>query len=132
MLRDHGAMSETATADGAYDGAVMSHAALTHPAAYPMLRVVTPRYADLGGDGLVSAMGLGRWFEDARVGVALPGFRRLVEGRRVRGVPDPARRAAHDRDVADRVDRSGGGGFGAEIALGVCFSHGLYGPCRHR
>ena len=54
-------------------------AALTDLAAYPVLRDVVPRYADLGGDGLVNAIGLGRWFEDARVGVELPGFRRLVE-----------------------------------------------------
>lgn len=54
-------------------------AALTHPAAYPVLRDVAPRYSDLGPDGDVSATGLTRWFEDARVGMELPLFRRLVE-----------------------------------------------------
>ncbi|MDL5158207.1 acyl-ACP thioesterase domain-containing protein [Actinomycetospora termitidis] len=54
-------------------------AALTHPAAYPVLRDVSPRYSDLGPDGRISAIGLTRWFEDARVGVELPAFRRLVE-----------------------------------------------------
>lgn len=53
--------------------------ALTHPGAYPVLRDVVPRYSDLGPDGMVSATGLTRWFEDVRVGVELPGFRRLVE-----------------------------------------------------
>ncbi|MEJ2871289.1 hypothetical protein WCD74_26265 [Actinomycetospora sp. OC33-EN08] len=54
-------------------------AALTHPAAYPVLRDVTPRYSDLGPDGAITATGVVRWFEDARVGMQLPSFRRLVE-----------------------------------------------------
>ncbi|MCD2187459.1 acyl-ACP thioesterase domain-containing protein [Actinomycetospora soli] len=54
-------------------------AALTHPAAYPSLRDVSPRYSDLGPDGTISATGLTRWFEDVRVGTELPAFRRLVE-----------------------------------------------------
>lgn len=53
--------------------------ALTHPGAYPVLRDVVPRYSDLGPDGMISATGLARWFEDVRVGVELPAFRRLVE-----------------------------------------------------
>ncbi|HEY2190897.1 MAG TPA: hypothetical protein VGH76_01160 [Actinomycetospora sp.] len=53
--------------------------ALTHPGAYPALRDVVPRYSDLGPDGMISATGLARWFEDVRVTVELPGFRRLVE-----------------------------------------------------
>ncbi len=64
-------MSDTALAFGPV--------ALTHIAAYPVLSDVVPRYSDLGGDGLITPVGLGRWFEDARVGVELPGFRRLVE-----------------------------------------------------
>ncbi len=56
-----------------------AHCALTHPGAYPVLRDVAPRYSDLGPDGMISATGLARWFEDARVSVELPGFRRLVE-----------------------------------------------------
>ena len=66
-------MSQTAAPDAPIA------AALTDPAAYPVLREVGPRYADLGGDGLVTAEGLGRWFEDARVAADLPRFRRLVE-----------------------------------------------------
>jgi acyl-CoA thioester hydrolase len=54
-------------------------APLTHPGAYPLLRDVSPRYSDLGPDGMISTTGLARWFEDVRVGVELPGFRRLVE-----------------------------------------------------
>jgi acyl-CoA thioester hydrolase len=53
--------------------------ALTHPGAYPVLREVAPRYSDLGPDGMISATGLARWFEDVRVNVELPAFRRLVE-----------------------------------------------------
>lgn len=53
--------------------------ALTHPGAYPVLRDVVPRYSDLGPDGMISATGLARWFEDVRVTVELPAFRRLVE-----------------------------------------------------
>ena len=52
----------------------------TLPSSYPVLRDVVPRYSDLGPDGRISAVGLGRWFEDARVGAELPLFRRLVEG----------------------------------------------------
>jgi acyl-CoA thioester hydrolase len=54
------------------------HSALTHPAAYPVLRDVAPRYSDLGPDGEISATGLARWFEDVRVTVELPAFRRLI------------------------------------------------------
>ncbi|MEJ2887612.1 acyl-CoA thioesterase [Actinomycetospora aeridis] len=53
--------------------------ALTDAAAFPVLRPLTPRYADLGGDGRVTTVALGRWFEEARVAAALPRFRRLVE-----------------------------------------------------
>lgn len=60
-------------------GAVLDHAALTHPGAYPVLRDVSARYADLGPDGGVTAVALAHWFEDARVGVELPAFRALVE-----------------------------------------------------
>lgn len=52
---------------------------LTDPAAFPTLRPLAPRYADLGGDGLVTTVALGRWFEEARIAAALPRFRRLVE-----------------------------------------------------
>ncbi|MDD7964490.1 acyl-CoA thioesterase [Actinomycetospora lemnae] len=53
--------------------------ALTDAAAFPVLRTVAPRYADLGGDGRVTTVALGRWFEEARVAAGLPRFRRLVE-----------------------------------------------------
>jgi acyl-CoA thioester hydrolase len=56
-----------------------AHSALTHPGAYPVLRDVAPRYSDLGPDGTISATGIARWFEDVRVAVELPAFRRLVE-----------------------------------------------------
>lgn len=49
------------------------------PTAYPVLREVRPRYADLGPDGKVSTIALARWFEDARVLTDLPLFRRLVQ-----------------------------------------------------
>jgi acyl-CoA thioester hydrolase len=52
---------------------------LTDPTAYPVLAPFRPRYADLGGDGAVTTVALGRWFEEARVSVALPRFRRLVQ-----------------------------------------------------
>jgi acyl-CoA thioester hydrolase len=55
-----------------------AHSALTHPGAYPVLRDVTPRYSDLGPDGEISATGIARWFEDVRVTVELPAFRRLI------------------------------------------------------
>jgi acyl-CoA thioester hydrolase len=58
---------------------VAALAPLTHPGAYPVLRDIAPRYSDLGPDGMISTTGLARWFEDARVAVALPGFRRLIE-----------------------------------------------------
>jgi acyl-CoA thioester hydrolase len=51
---------------------------LTDPAAFPTMRPVTPRYADLGGDGRVTTVSLGRWFEEARVHAELPRFRRLA------------------------------------------------------
>src|SRR4051812_7354100 len=53
--------------------------ALTDPAAFPVLRRITPRYADLGGDGRVTTVAIARWFEEARVLAELPRFRRLVE-----------------------------------------------------
>jgi len=53
---------------------------LTDPAAFPVSRPLTPRYADLGGDGRVTTVALGRWFEEARVAAELPRFRRLAEG----------------------------------------------------
>ncbi len=53
---------------------------LTDPAAFPVSRSLTPRYADLGGDGRVTTVALGRWFEEARVAAELPRFRRLAEG----------------------------------------------------
>ena len=56
-----------------------AHCVLTHPGAYPVLRDVAPRYSDLGPDGMISTTGLARWFEDVRVGVELPAFRRLIE-----------------------------------------------------
>ncbi len=56
-----------------------AHCALTHPGAYPVLRDAVPRYSDLGHDGMISTIGLARWFEDVRVAVELPAFRRLVE-----------------------------------------------------
>lgn len=49
------------------------------PTAYPVLRDVRPRYADLGPDGRVSTIALARWFEDSRVLTDLPLFRRLVQ-----------------------------------------------------
>ena len=52
---------------------------LTNPAAYPVLRDVSPRYGDLGPDGHLSTVAVARWFEDARVGAELSAFRRLVE-----------------------------------------------------
>lgn len=52
---------------------------LTDPAAFPVLRPLTPRYADLGGDGRVTAVAVTRWFEEARVATELPRFRRLVD-----------------------------------------------------
>ena len=52
---------------------------LTDPSAFPVLRPIAPRYADLGGDGRVTTVALGRWFEEARIAAALPRFRRLVE-----------------------------------------------------
>jgi acyl-CoA thioester hydrolase len=52
---------------------------LTDPAAFPVSRALTPRYADLGGDGRVTTVALGRWFEEARVAAELPRFRRLAE-----------------------------------------------------
>jgi acyl-CoA thioester hydrolase len=52
---------------------------LTDPAAFPVLRPITPRYADLGGDGRVTTVAMARWFEEARVLAELPRFRRLVE-----------------------------------------------------
>lgn len=42
-------------------------------------RPVTPRDADLGGDGLVATLALVRWLEEARVHAEVPRFRRLVE-----------------------------------------------------
>jgi acyl-CoA thioester hydrolase len=53
--------------------------ALTDPAAFPVLRPIAPRYADLGGDGRVSTVAVARWFEEARVVTELPRFRRLIE-----------------------------------------------------
>ncbi|WP_165825933.1 acyl-CoA thioesterase [Actinomycetospora cinnamomea] len=52
---------------------------LTDPGAFPSARPLTPRYADLGGDGRVTTVSLGRWFEEARVHAALPRFRRRAE-----------------------------------------------------
>jgi len=52
---------------------------LADPAAFPVLRRIAPRYADLGGDGRVTTVALTRWFEEARVATELPRFRRLVE-----------------------------------------------------
>src|SRR4051795_9584204 len=52
---------------------------LTDPATFPILRSVAPRYADLGGDGTVSTMGIARWLEESRVQAHLPAFRRLVD-----------------------------------------------------
>ncbi|MDD7937337.1 thioesterase [Actinomycetospora lutea] len=49
---------------------------LTDPSAFPVRRPMAPRYADLGGDGRVTTVALGRWFEEARIGAALPRFRR--------------------------------------------------------
>lgn len=57
----------------------LAHRVLTHPGAYPVLRDVAPRYSDLGPDGEISTTGLARWFEDIRVAVELPAFRRLIE-----------------------------------------------------
>ncbi|WP_166660029.1 acyl-ACP thioesterase domain-containing protein [Actinomycetospora succinea] len=53
--------------------------ALTDVAAFPVLRPLSPRYADLGGDGRVTTVALARWFEEARIAAELPRFRRLVE-----------------------------------------------------
>lgn len=49
-----------------------------HEPDHPILLDVSPRYADLGPDGLVSTFALVRWFEDVRVGLALPRFARMV------------------------------------------------------
>ena len=57
----------------------LAPAGLTSPAVYPTLREVHPRYGDLGPDGHITTTALARWFEDARVGVDLGSFRRLVE-----------------------------------------------------
>jgi acyl-CoA thioester hydrolase len=65
--------------DSATDPSATDHSALTHPGAYPVLRDVVPRYSDLGPDGMISATGVARWFEDVRVAVELPAFRRLIE-----------------------------------------------------
>ncbi|MEJ2864641.1 hypothetical protein [Actinomycetospora flava] len=60
-------------------GPTLDQDGLDDPAAFPVLRPMTPRYADLGGDGRVTTVALGRWFEEARVAAALPRFRRRVE-----------------------------------------------------
>jgi acyl-CoA thioester hydrolase len=52
---------------------------LLDAAAFPVMRPLIPRYADLGGDGRVTTVALARWFEEARVAAELPRFRRLVE-----------------------------------------------------
>lgn len=52
---------------------------LTDLAAFPVLRAVTPRYADLGGDRQVTTVALTRWLEEARVHAELPRFRALVQ-----------------------------------------------------
>ncbi len=54
-------------------------AGLTDPAAFPVLRRTGVRYDDLGPDGRVTLLGLGRWLEQSRVDAELPRFRRLVE-----------------------------------------------------
>jgi len=51
---------------------------LTDLAAFPVLRPVTPRYSDLGGDRRVTTVALTRWLEEARVQAELPRFRALV------------------------------------------------------
>jgi acyl-CoA thioester hydrolase len=72
-------MPDTARAHRAGPPPVAPLAPLTHPGAYPVLREVAPRYSDLGPDGTISTTGIARWFEDARVTVELPAFRRLIE-----------------------------------------------------
>ncbi|WP_328307175.1 hypothetical protein [Actinomycetospora sp. NBC_00405] len=52
---------------------------LTDLAAFPVLRPVTPRYSDLGGDRRVTTVALTRWLEEARVQAELPRFRALVQ-----------------------------------------------------
>lgn len=52
---------------------------LTDLAAFPVLRPVTPRYSDLGGDRRVTTVALTRWLEEARVHAELPRFRALVQ-----------------------------------------------------
>ena len=52
---------------------------LTDLAAFPVLRPVTPRYSDLGGDRRVTTVALARWLEEARVHAELPRFRALVQ-----------------------------------------------------
>ncbi|GLZ52497.1 hypothetical protein Acsp07_21140 [Actinomycetospora sp. NBRC 106378] len=79
MTRTEGCGTRRAPAATMVDMPDTHPAALTHPAAYPVLREVAPRYSDLGPDGTVSATGVTRWFEDARVGQELPAFRRLIE-----------------------------------------------------
>jgi acyl-CoA thioester hydrolase len=52
---------------------------LAHVDAFPVLRPVAPRYADLGGDGTISTVAVARWIEESRVEAHLPAFRRLVD-----------------------------------------------------
>jgi acyl-CoA thioester hydrolase len=52
---------------------------LTDLTAFPVLRPVTPRYSDLGGDRHVTTVALTRWLEEARVQAELPRFRALVQ-----------------------------------------------------
>ena len=74
-----GAMAPDATVLPAGPSLALDGDGLTDPAAFPVSRPLTPRYADLGGDGRVTTVALGRWFEEARVAAELPRFRRLAE-----------------------------------------------------
>jgi acyl-CoA thioester hydrolase len=73
-----GAMAPDAPVLSAGPSLAVDGDGLTDPAAFPVSRPLTPRYADLGGDGRVTTVALGRWFEEARVGAELPRSRRLA------------------------------------------------------
>jgi acyl-CoA thioester hydrolase len=114
-------MSDPATVLPAGPSLADDAAGLLDAAAFPVLRPVTPRYADLGGDGRVTTVALARWFEEARVLAELPRFRRLVEdggfapfrillaAQRIHRLEAPVHRAEYR--VATGVRRVGGSSY---------------------